>query len=144
MTTGSDLRLADGGITFRSLYEVNLVGPDYFSVMGISLIRGREFTVNDRSGTPRVVIINDEFATRYLAGIDPVGRQILLPGPERQTYPAEIVGIVRNSRHRAIGETQKAAMYEPFLQRGNRGRFVTSSFEREWIQSRLRPTCNTR
>lgn len=124
MTTGADLRLADGGTPFRSLYEVNLVGPDYFSVMGIQLIRGREFTVNDRSGAPTVVIINNEFATRYLAGVDPVGRQLLLPGAEGQAYPAEIVGIVRNSRYRTIGESQKAAMYEPFLQRGNRGRLV--------------------
>jgi ABC-type antimicrobial peptide transport system permease subunit len=92
--------------------------------MGIQLIRGREFTANDRSGTPTAVIINEEFATRYLAGIDPVGHQILLPGAEGQTYPAEIVGIVRNSRHRTIGESQKAAMYEAFLQRGNRDRLV--------------------
>jgi len=124
MTTGVDLRLADGGSSFRSQYEVNTVGPDYFSVMGIPLIRGREFTINDRSGAPTVVIINDEFATRYLGGVDPIGRHILLPGAEGQTYPAEIVGIVRNSRHRTIGESQKAAMYEPFLQRGNRGRLV--------------------
>ncbi|HEU4936995.1 MAG TPA: ABC transporter permease, partial [Vicinamibacterales bacterium] len=124
MTTGVELRLADQGDWFRSQYEVNLVGPDYFSIMAIQLTRGREFTVNDRSGAPTVVIINEEFATRYLAGIDPVGRQILLPGAEGQRYPAEIVGIVRNSRHRTIGESQKAAMYEPFLQRGNRSRFV--------------------
>lgn len=123
MSTGAELRLA-GGNWFRSQYEVNLVGPDYFSVMGIQLIKGRDFTVNDRGGAPTVVIINEEFATRYLPGIDPVGRQILLPGAEGQPYPADIVGIVRNSRHRTIGESQKAAMYEPFLQRGNRGRLV--------------------
>jgi putative ABC transport system permease protein len=124
MTTGADLRLADGRGSFHSQYEVNLVGPGYFSVMGIRLLRGRDFTVNDRPGAPIVVLINEEFATRHLAGIDPVGRQILLPGAEGKTYPAEIVGIVGNSRHRTIGESQKAAMYEPFLQRGNRGRLV--------------------
>jgi len=124
MTTGADLRLADAEGSFRAQYEVNLVGPDYFSVMGIPLMRGRDFTLTDRSGSPTVVIINQEFAARHLAGIDPVGRQILLPGPEGKTYPAEIVGVVSNSRYRTIGESQKAAMYEPFLQRGNRGRLV--------------------
>ena len=92
--------------------------------MGIRLIRGRDFTVNDRSGSPTVVVINEEFATRHFAGLDPVGRQILLPGAEEKAYPAEIIGIVGNSRHRTIGESQKAAMYEPFLQRGNPGRLV--------------------
>ena len=124
MTTGADLRLADSETSFRSQYEVNLVGPDYFSVMGIQLIRGRQFAAGDRSGAPTVVIINQEFATRYLAGIDPVGRQILLPGAEGQMYSAEIVGIVGNSRYRTIGESQKAAMYESFLQRGSRGKLV--------------------
>ncbi len=124
MTTGADLRLADAEGSFRAQYEVNLVGPDYFSVMGIRLIRGRDFALTDRSGSPTVVIINEEFAARHLAGIDPVGRQILLPGPEGKTYPAEIVGVVSNSRHRTIGESQKAAMYESFLQRGSRGRLV--------------------
>jgi ABC-type antimicrobial peptide transport system permease subunit len=124
MTTGADLRLADAKDLFHAQYEVNLVGPDYFSVMGIRLIRGRGFTSDDRSGAPTVVVINEEFATRYLAGVDPVGRHILLPGAEDKTYSAEIVGIVSNSRHRTIGEAQKAAMYEPFLQRGNRSRLV--------------------
>jgi len=124
MTTGAELRLADAKDWFHAQYEVNLVGPAYFPVMGIRLIRGRGFTSEDRSGAPTVVVINEEFATRYLAGVDPVGRQILLPGAEGKTYPAEIVGIVSNSRHRTIGEAQKAAMYEPFLQRGNRNRLV--------------------
>jgi predicted permease len=123
MTTGADLRLADAPTSFRSQYEVNLVGPDYFSVMGIRLLRGRGFTLDDRTGSPNVVIINEEFATRHLAGIDPIGHQILLPGAG-QSYPAEIVGIVANSHYRTIGEGQKAAMYEPFLQRGNRNRLV--------------------
>jgi predicted permease len=124
MTTGAELRLADSHTFFRSQYEVNMVGPDYFSVMGIRRLRGRDFTIDDRTGSPNVVIINQEFAARHFNGIDPVGRQILLPGPEGRSYPAEIVGIVANSRHRTIGESQKAAMYEPFLQRGNRNRLV--------------------
>jgi predicted permease len=124
MTTGADLRLADGGSAFHAQYEVNLVGPDYFSTMGIRMLRGRDFTLADRTGAPTVVIINEEFARRHFAGVDPIGRQILLPGPEAAPYPADVVGVVSNSRHRTIGESQKAAIYEPFLQRGNRGRFV--------------------
>jgi predicted permease len=123
MTTGADLRLVDGE-SFREQYEVNLVGPDYFSTMGIRLLEGREFTVADRSGAPIVVIVNEEFARRHFRGMDPVGRELLLPGPAGKPYSARIVGIVSNSRHRTIGETQKAAMYEPFLQRGNRERLV--------------------
>ena len=124
MTTGAELRAAEGGDPFHARYEVNLVGPDYFSTMGIGLLKGRDFRLTDRPGAPVVVIINEEFARRHFAGVDPIGRHLLLPGAEDATYPAEIIGIVGNSRHRTIGETQQAAMYEPFLQRGNRGRLV--------------------
>lgn len=124
MTTGSELRLAEGGDPFHARYEVNLVGPDYFSTMGIGLLKGRDFRLTDRSGAPVVAIINEEFARRHFANVDPIGRHLLLPGAENATYPAEIIGVAANSRYRAIGELQQAAMYEPFLQRGNRSRFV--------------------
>ncbi len=122
--TGTELRFAEGGDPFSAQYEVNLVGPDYFATMGIPVLKGREFRLADRGGAPVVAIVNEEFVRRYLAGVDPVGRHVLLPGAEHATYPAEIVGVVGNSRYRTIGETQQPAMYESFLQRGNRSRLV--------------------
>lgn len=124
MTTGADLQIAGKGSSFASRYEVNLVGPDYFATMGIPLVEGREFRSTDRTGAPVVAIINEEFARRHFQGIDPIGQTLLLPMSREQTYPAEIVGVVGNSRHRTIGETQQAAIYESYLQRGNRGRYV--------------------
>ncbi len=124
MTTGADLRISGKDQAFPARYEVNLVGPDYFATMGIPLTRGREFRLTDRTGAPVAVIANEEFVRRYLSGADPVGQHVMLPGAEGASYPAEIVGVVGNSKHRTIGEDQQAALYEPFLQRGNRGRFV--------------------
>lgn len=60
MTTGADLRLAEGGHAFHAQYKVNLVEPDYLSTMGIRMLRGRDFTLGDRTGAPTVVIINEE------------------------------------------------------------------------------------
>jgi predicted permease len=123
MTTGAELRIADKGQPFLARYEVNLVGPEYFATMGIPLARGREFRPTDRTGAPVAAIVNEEFVRRYLSGADPVGQHLTLPGFE-MSYVAEIVGVVANSKHRTIGEDQQAAVYESFLQRGNRGRFV--------------------
>lgn len=123
-TTGTTLRIQEGGDSFRAEYQVNAVGPGFFSTMGTRLVRGREFLPSDRPGSPAVAIINEEFARRHLAGRDPVGLHLLLPGPREQPYPVEIVGIVSNGKHRTIGEEQQAAVYEAFLQRANRGRFV--------------------
>jgi predicted permease len=123
-TIGAPLRVAEGGEAFQARYEVNHVGPQYFATMGIGVRKGREFGPTDRPGAPVVVIINEEFARRYFSGADPVGRHLMLPMGPDTPYPVEIVGVVANSKHRSIGEEQQAAVYEPFLQRGNRGRFV--------------------
>jgi len=123
MTTGTELQRADKGEPFRAEYHANFVGPGYFSTMKIALVRGRGFLPSDRPGSPVVAVINQEFADRHFPGEDPIGRHLLLPGPG-VPYPAEIVGLVQNSKYRTIGEDQHAAVYEAFLQRGNRGRFV--------------------
>jgi putative ABC transport system permease protein len=123
MTTGADLRIAEGGGSFHAEYDVNLVGPAYFSTMGIRLLRGREFELTDRTGAPVVAIINEAFAQRHFNGTDPIGKHLMLPGPG-EPYPAQIVGVVSTSKYRSIRENQRMAVYEPFLQRGNRGRFV--------------------
>jgi ABC-type antimicrobial peptide transport system permease subunit len=91
--------------------------------MGIRVTRGREFLSGDRIGAPAVVVVNEAFVRRHLGGLDPIGLHLLLPGA-KSSYPVEIVGVVGNSRHRTVGESQKSAIYEPYLQRGGRGRFV--------------------
>ena len=123
-TTGSELQWVEGGGRFHARFESNPVGPDYFSAMGIRLIAGREFAASDRPGSPAVAIVNEEFVRRHVSGGDPIGRHLLLPGPSERGYPVQIVGVVGNSKHRTVGEEQQAAIYESFMQRGNRRRFV--------------------
>jgi ABC-type antimicrobial peptide transport system permease subunit len=120
--TGTDLQRGDG-VRFSAQYDGNFVGPDYFVTMGIPVVKGREFLTTDRNGAPRVAVINEEFARRHFPDRDPLGQQLLLPGAT-EPYAVEIVGIVGDSKTRTIGEEQQAAVYEPFLQRGSRGRFV--------------------
>jgi ABC-type antimicrobial peptide transport system permease subunit len=121
---GTELRIVEGGHPFRAFYQANSVGPQFFSTLGIRIVRGREFLPTDVPGNPQVVIINEEFARRYLNGRDPIGGHLILPGPRDEGYTVEIVGVVANGKHRSIGEEQQAAVYEAFLQRSNRGRFV--------------------
>ena len=99
------------------------VGPDYFRTMGIRVMRGREFNAEERVGMPLVVILNQEFVRRYLDGVDPLGRQLGLPG-ESAERPATVVGVVSNSKYRSIGEDAQPALYEAYLQRQTRGRRV--------------------
>src|SRR5208282_1815873 len=56
----------------------NLAGitPDYFSVMGIPLLRGRAFTDQDRLGSELVTVIDTNLARQYWPNEDPIGRNI--------------------------------------------------------------------
>lgn len=119
VTRGAMLVIAGAGQPFQATYQANFVGPEYFRTMGIRLVSGREFRASDRTGAPAVAVVNEEFVRRYMAGRSAVGRQVLLPGYDT-SYPAEIVGVVTDSKYRSIGEHQRPAVYESFLQRGNR------------------------
>ena len=81
------------------------ISPDYLKTFGIRLIKGRSFNDQDTATSVRVAIVNQEFADRYLKGMDPLRQRIsieqIVPGvPE--LGPAvewQIVGIIHNVRY---------------------------------------------
>src|SRR4030095_1955713 len=50
-----------------------VASPDYFRTMGISIIRGRGFTEQDKAGAPPVVMINEAFVRKHWPNQDPIG-----------------------------------------------------------------------
>jgi putative ABC transport system permease protein len=90
-----------------------LVSPDYFSTMGIPLLRGRTFTDADTESSPAVVVINDTAARRFWPSSDPIGRRISLGSPERWM---EIVGIVGDIRHQGLDADANPEAYMPHHQ----------------------------
>ena len=95
----------------------DLVGPRYFSAIGLGVLAGREFTDRDRVGQPRVAVINRAMAERYFRGEDPIGRRISF-AYENPPQPLEIVGVVKDSKLDEVREESQAAMYVPYLQNG--------------------------
>ena len=75
----------------------SIVTPDYLSVMGIALRRGRFLNEQDRIGHEIVVVIDDNLAQHAFAGSDPVGKPLWLQG--MASNPAKIVGVVAHVRH---------------------------------------------
>jgi putative ABC transport system permease protein len=114
---GTEMRVDGLPSTVRVDYAGNRVGPGYFAVMGIDLLRGRDFSPADEAGRTPVAIVNDAFVQRYLDGQDPVGRRLVDLG-SRDAVPVEIVGVVADSRYRTIGEDRLAAIYLPYVQTG--------------------------
>ena len=78
---------------------VSHVTADYFSAMQVPLRAGRFFTAEDRPGSLPVAIVSQEFASRFLAGADPVGEHLTFPPatnlPQQQFTVIGVVGDVR-------------------------------------------------
>ncbi len=55
--------------------ENSLVSPGYFRAMGISLVAGRDFTLDDRRESPPVAIINQALSREYFPGQNPIGQR---------------------------------------------------------------------
>jgi putative ABC transport system permease protein len=81
------------------------VSPDYYKTFGIRVIKGRAFTEQDTASSVRVAMVNEEFATRYLKGLDPLQQRVsieeIIPGLPRLGPAVEwqIVGIFHNVRY---------------------------------------------
>jgi putative ABC transport system permease protein len=97
-----------GGASFRR------VSPNYFRVMGIPLVRGREFDQRDDGSRGRVIMVSEAMARRFWPGDDPVGKRIRI-GPPNQPWET-IVGVVRDVRHAGLDAELGFATFEPLAQ----------------------------
>jgi putative ABC transport system permease protein len=73
--------------------------PDYFRTMGISIVRGRGFTDQDRTGAPPVAIINEAFVRKHWPGGDPIGKRLRFYGPLERAPWMQVVGVVADVKH---------------------------------------------
>ena len=114
------------------------VTPDYLQVMGISLLRGRFFNDEDRSGSEKVVVIDEVLAQNAFGAQDPVGKRLWLPGMNSPFSAGtdapdtvRIIGVVRHVRHWGLASDDQAQvrsqLYYPFAQ-------VADSLLRRWSE----------
>ncbi len=90
-----------------------IVDRRYIAAMGIDLLDGRHFTVDDDEDSPPVIIINESGARILFEGEDPLGRVLLTAGQEW-----EVVGLVADTRHQSLEEDAGIEMYIPMGQGG--------------------------
>ncbi|MCU1384283.1 MAG: hypothetical protein JWL71_2980 [Acidobacteria bacterium] len=94
--------------------SVNAVGPGYFATIGQALLSGREFTVKDADGAPRVAIINETMAKYYFGTANALGRHI---GWGRdKAADIEVVGVARDSKTTTLRANIKRFVYTPYMQ----------------------------
>jgi len=103
----------------------NLVSPDYFSLVGIPIVRGRTFAETEISGEPGAVIVTEATARRLWPDQNPIGQALMQgtaepqgtadpPGggiPEAPTY--QVVGVAQDAQITDIGDFPSDYLYLP-------------------------------
>ena len=92
------------------------ITPGYFSTVGLPLLAGRDFTDQDVTGKPEVVIVNARLARHYFGDVQRAIGQIVEQKRKNQKSQSQIVGAVGDSRHTDMRDDARETVYSPFLQ----------------------------
>ncbi len=93
---------------------VRMVDPQYFSVLGIPLLRGRAIEERDRAGAPRVIVVSESMAQLCWPNANPISEHLIVYMGEDQS-PWQVVGIVKDVRTRIAADLDPT-IYFPYTQ----------------------------
>ncbi|HEY7545359.1 MAG TPA: ABC transporter permease [Blastocatellia bacterium] len=94
---------------------VRSIAGDYFRVMNIPLIEGRDISEQDREGMPIVGVVNQSFVRQYFPNENPIGAHITwAQDPRRPSIT--IVGVVGDVKHYGLNEPEQPAFYYSYMQ----------------------------
>lgn len=98
---------------------LRFVGPGFFSVLGIPVVAGREFTTDDRMDGEPVVVVSQSIAQRLFLDGDALNRRLSWTGPPFcKPRPCRIVGIVADVDDENVVRSPAMTIYQPVLQNG--------------------------
>jgi putative ABC transport system permease protein len=82
----------------RRLANFNRVSREYFRVLNVPLLAGRDFDERDTLESPDVAIVSQKFVAQYLDGQSALGRRVRIEtGPGAPELVYEIVGVVSDT-----------------------------------------------
>jgi predicted permease len=91
----------------------NEVSAGYFSMLGVPLMTGREFTEADGATAPLVAVVNQTFARKFNLGTNPVGRRM---DQGDKKLDIEIVGLVQDSKYSSVKDAIPPLFFIPLAQ----------------------------
>jgi predicted permease len=102
------------------LIDTSIVSPEYFHLLGMTLLRGRLFVDQDLQDTPSIAVINQAAARTYWPGKDgkgedPVGKRVRLRA-EKPDWTT-IVGVIADARTESLADASIPQVYLDIYQR---------------------------
>ncbi len=86
-----------------------IVTPGYFAALGISILKGRDFTEHDLETQAAVLLVNQALARQLWPGEDPIGKKVMF-GPR---IGLEVIGVAADVRHAGLRASPGGAIYVP-------------------------------
>jgi predicted permease len=103
--------------------NMRFVSADYFTSLGVRLLRGRAFTRVDGAEAPPVAIVSRGLAKQLFGEVDPIGRRIADGGGKTPAW-REIVGVVDDMHADGLAEEPPLELYMPSTQRTNHSQTI--------------------
>jgi putative ABC transport system permease protein len=110
--------------------RLRVVAPDFFHVIGVPLLAGRDFTPDDRRGQEAVVIVSQSLAERLFPNGEALNHKVWWIDPYfgPKPFPRRIIGVVGDVDDEHIVRGPAMTVYHPLQQMGVAGRlFVRAS-----------------
>ena len=109
---------------------MNSISPGYFATLGVPIVAGRDFTVNDtqqiqhgdkpENTVPRVVMVNEKFAKKYLgSAANAIGRHAGFGIDPDTKIDMEIIGVVKDIKYENLRDPIPVQMFVPYLAERN-------------------------
>jgi hypothetical protein len=99
------------------LIDTAIVSPEYFHVLGTTLLRGRLFADQDIEDTPSIAVINQAAARTYWPNQDPVGKRVIVRSRAAKPGWTTIVGVIADARTESLADACIPQMYFDIYQR---------------------------
>jgi predicted permease len=103
------------GVPMTAAWRGQAMGQ-YFSAMGIPLLRGREFTTADMASSLLVVIVNRKFAEHFWSGQDPIGKRLHIGFRETPLPWMTAVGEIGDIKQKSADSDVTERIYQPMSQ----------------------------
>jgi len=112
----NELALVDGNIPkgtgfTSSPLRLNTVGPDFFHVMGVPVVVGRDLLESDTATSQKVAVVNQTFVEWYLPNQNPLGHHVGHAHGDRV-----IVGVAARNKYKSLNEKDIPMVWVPYTQ----------------------------
>jgi predicted permease len=94
-----------------------IVSPEYFHLLGMTLLRGRLFVDQDLEDTPSIAVINQAAARTYWPNQDPVGKRVRVRSRVAKPGWTTIVGVIADARTESLADSGTPQIYFDIYQR---------------------------